>query len=262
MARPTATKQGCGGSCTPPTAPVRRYSTRPLRRSSPSFPIAFAVLVFATQNLLVSLYAIVGIAFVVASVLGAAEWVYGWGLGVIEALAGVLVIGFSVDYAIHLCHMYVEADKVGFTDNLERFVYSITKMGGTVVGGAVTTFGAAAFMLPCQLTFFYKLGLLIFTTILCSFCFSFGFVMPLLAAAGPSGDRCGFRFHVPARVAAAPAGTPSPQLIYPINVGAGGAVPVDPAADELPAPLTVYPPSPLIVTTPLRRVYKKCRRYT
>ena len=98
--------------------------------------------------------------------------------------------------------------------------------------------------------------------ILCSFCFSFGFVMPLLAAAGPSGDRCGFRFHAPARVAAAPAGTPSPQLIYPINVGAGGAVPVDPAADELPAPLTVYPPSPLIVTTPLRRVYKKCRRYT
>ena len=33
------------------------------------FPIAFGVLVLATQNLLVSLYAIVGIALVVASVL-------------------------------------------------------------------------------------------------------------------------------------------------------------------------------------------------
>lgn len=177
-------------------------------------------------------------------VMGAAEWVYGWDLGVIEALAGVLVIGFSVDYATHLCHMYVEADKVGITNNLERFVYAITKMGGTVVGGAVTTLGAAAFMLPCQLTFFYKLGLLIFTTILCSFCFSFGFVMPLLAAAGPSGDRCGFRFHAPARVAAAPTGKPSPRLIYPINGDASSAVPVDPAADELPAPLTVYRPNP------------------
>ena len=49
--------------------------------------------------------------------------------------------------------------------------------------------GAGAFMLPCQLTFFYKLGILIFMTILFSFLFAFGFVMPLLAAAGPSGDQ-------------------------------------------------------------------------
>ena len=62
-----------------------------------------------------------------------------------------------------------------------------------MVGGAATTLGAAALMLPCQLTFFYKLGLLIFTTIFCSLVFSFGFVMPLLAAAGPSGDQFTFR---------------------------------------------------------------------
>ena len=48
-------------------------------------------------------------------------------------------------------------------------------------------------MLPCQLTFFYKLGLLIFTTIFCSLVFSFGFVMPLLAAAGPSNDQASLR---------------------------------------------------------------------
>ena len=173
------------------------------------FPIAFGVLVLATQNLLVSLYAIVGIALVVASVLGAAESVYGWDLGVIEALAGVMVIGFSVDYAIHLCHMYVEADKSGHSTRMDRFSYAVAKMGGTVVGGAATTLGAAALMLPCQLTFFYKLGLLIFTTIFCSLVFAFGFVMPLLAAAGPSGDWCGFSLpgqkrHHGGRVAAAP----------------------------------------------------------
>ena len=180
------------------------------------FPIAFGVLVLATQNLLVSLYAIVGIALVVASVLGAAERVYGWDLGVIEALAGVMVIGFSVDYAIHLCHMYVEADKSGHSSRMDRFSYAVAKMGGTVVGGAATTLGAAALMLPCQLTFFYKLGLLIFTTIFCSLVFAFGFVMPLLAAAGPSGDWCGFSLpgqnrHHGGRVAAAPLeATPAP----------------------------------------------------
>ena len=101
-----------------------------------------------------------------------------------------MVIGFSVDYTIHLGHMYVAADKEhGIKDRIGRFAFSIEKMGPTVVGGAATTLGAGAFMLPCQLQFFFKLGLLIFTTILYSFLFAFGFVMPLLAAVGPSGDQ-------------------------------------------------------------------------
>lgn len=41
--------------------------------------------------------------------------------------------------------------------------------------------------------FFFKLGLLIFTTIFFSFAFAFGFVMPLLAAAGPSDDQFSIR---------------------------------------------------------------------
>ena len=168
------------------------------------FPIAFGVLIFATENVLVSLYSIVGIAFVVASVLGTAQSVFGWDLGIIESLAGVMVIGFSVDYTIHLGHMYVAADKEhGAKHRLDRFAFSIEKMGPTVVGGAVTTLGAGAFMLPCQLQFFFKLGLLIFTTILYSFLFAFGFVMPLLAAAGPSGDAFSIRPALRALAAAA-----------------------------------------------------------
>ncbi|KAH8095328.1 hypothetical protein JL720_2621 [Aureococcus anophagefferens] len=164
------------------------------------FPIAFGVLIFATENVLVSLYSIVGIAFVVASVLGTAQSVFGWDLGIIESLAGVMVIGFSVDYTIHLGHMYVAADKEhGAKHRLDRFAFSIEKMGPTVVGGAVTTLGAGAFMLPCQLQFFFKLGLLIFTTMLYSFLFAFGFVMPLLAAAGPSGDAFSIRPALRAR---------------------------------------------------------------
>ena len=48
-------------------------------------------------------------------------------------------------------------------------------------------------MLPCQLVMFYKLGLLMVTTIFFSLIYAFGFVMPLLAAAGPSGDQFAFR---------------------------------------------------------------------
>ena len=46
------------------------------------------VLLFSTENLLVALYAIVGIALIVASVRGTIEYVYGWELGIVESLMG------------------------------------------------------------------------------------------------------------------------------------------------------------------------------
>ena len=158
------------------------------------FPLAFVVLLYSTENLLVALYAIVGISLIVASVLGTIEYIYGWDLGVVESLMGNLVVGFSVDYTIHLGHMFVAASREhDLSNRVDRFSFAIRKMGGTVVGGAVTTLGAGLFMLPCQLLFFYKLGLLMVTTIFFSLIYSFGFVMPLLAAAGPSGDQLAFR---------------------------------------------------------------------
>ena len=158
------------------------------------FPLAFVVLLYSTENLLMALYAIVGIALIVASVLGTIEYVYGWDLGVPESLMGNLVVGFSVDYTIHLGHMFVAAGKEHDLQNsFDRFSFAIRKMGGTVVGGAVTTLGAGLFMLPCQLVFFHKLGLLMVTTIFFSLLYAFGFVMPLLTTAGPSGDRFAFR---------------------------------------------------------------------
>ncbi len=118
------------------------------------FPLAFAVLLFSTENLLVSLYAIFGIALIVASVLGTIEYVYGWDLGVVESLMGNMVVGFSVDYTIHLGHMFVAAGREhDIQDSFDRFSFAIRKMGSTVVVGAVTTLGAGLFMLPCKLAF-------------------------------------------------------------------------------------------------------------
>ena len=152
------------------------------------------MLLFSTENILVALYAIVGIALIVASVLGTIEYVYGWDLGIVESLMGNLVVGFSVDYTIHLGHMFVVGGREhNLQSSLDRFSFAIRKMGGTVLGGAITTLGAGLFMLPCQLLIFYKLGLLMVTTIFFSLLYAFGFVMPLLAAAGPSGDRFAFR---------------------------------------------------------------------
>jgi len=60
------------------------------------FPVAFSVLLISTQNVLVSVYAIFSILFIVGCVLATIVW-GGGALGVSEAVAGVIVIGFSVD---------------------------------------------------------------------------------------------------------------------------------------------------------------------
>merc|ERR1711871_665895 len=140
------------------------------------FPIAFLVLAFATRNLLLSIFATLSIGFIVASVLGSVKLFHGWDLGIAETIAGIIVIGFSVDYVVHMGHMYIEAaEKSGAMSREKRFFYAASKMGSTVMAGAITTAGSGAFMFICQMRFFYKMAILITMTIGYSFLFSFGF---------------------------------------------------------------------------------------
>ena len=61
-----------------------------------AFPVAFVVLCLATQNVILAFVAIITIGLIVASVLGT-SFLMGWHLGIKESVAGVIVIGFSVD---------------------------------------------------------------------------------------------------------------------------------------------------------------------
>lgn len=153
------------------------------------FPIAFAVLALATRNLPLALIATMAIGCIVASVLGFVKAFNGWDLGIAETIAGIIVIGFSVDYVVHMGHMYVEAaEKSGLMTREKRFFYAASKMGSTVMAGAVTTAGSGAFMFMCQMRFFYKMAVLITLTIGFSFVFSFGFFMAYLIMIGPEYD--------------------------------------------------------------------------
>jgi len=151
-----------------------------------AMPVAFVVLCMATQNLILAFLAIITIGLIVASVLGTA-FLLGWHLGIKESVAGVVVIGFSVDYTIHLGHMYDHARYDGVVGREDKFAYSIRKMGGTVLAGAITTAGSCSFLLACQLTFFTAMGTLIMLTVFFSLGYSLLFYMPLLRLAGPEG---------------------------------------------------------------------------
>jgi len=123
---------------------------------------------------------------------------------------------FSVDYVVHLGHMYSECVHA---DRDSRVRHAAVTMGVTVVAGAATTLGAGLVMLLCQLTFFTKvlcadahtvaatylyggvhcahavcwrgahaqMALLITLTIAFSFLTALGPFLALCAAAGPEG---------------------------------------------------------------------------
>jgi hypothetical protein len=150
-------------------------------------PVVFVLLILATKNVQISLVAVLSVLSIVASVLGVCKWA-GWSLGIAEAIAGVIVIGFAVDYTLHLGHMYMEASHHGLETREERFRFAVHTMGGTVVANSITTFGSGVFMFAAQFTFFFKMATLMCTTIAFSFLFSSAFFMAHCAAIGPQGE--------------------------------------------------------------------------
>jgi len=150
-----------------------------------AMPISLVVLLCSTQNIVVAMYAVLSVGAIVLCVLGFCKSAMDWDLGVGEAIAGVIVIGYSVDYVVHLAHMYCEGKHFGHNTRDERAKFAIRNMGSTIFAGAITTVLAGATMFICWFYFFIKMALLICVTIMYSFLFSLVFFMSILWLAGP-----------------------------------------------------------------------------
>lgn len=66
-----------------------------------------------------------------------------WTLGVSESICVVMLIGFSVDYVIHLSADYMHSSHCNRSDKM-RQAYS--EMGVSIFSGTITTFGSGAFL--------------------------------------------------------------------------------------------------------------------
>jgi predicted RND superfamily exporter protein len=67
----------------------------------------------------------------------------GWQLGVSESICVVILIGFSVDYVIHLSSDYMHSPYVSRHDKMQQ---SYTEMGVSILSGSITTFGSGFFL--------------------------------------------------------------------------------------------------------------------
>lgn len=162
-----------------------------------TFPLVFVVLLYATNNYFLAIYACSSIAFIVICVLGTIFGGLGWELGIAESIVSIMIVGLSVDYTVHLGHMYTYAgreERLQTRD--ERFRYASLTMGMTVLAGGSTTLGAGIFLFGAQITFFTKMAILLTLTVIFSLFYSFFFMMALASWVGPEGTRgtvCGCR---------------------------------------------------------------------
>ena len=108
------------------------------------------ILLIATRNILVALYAIKAVFFIVMSVV-AIMVLKGWQLGVSESIAMVIIIGFSVDYVVHLAAHYVHCTT---PSRYEKSTESVAAMGVSIFSGAMTTLGSGVFLFGGTVIFF------------------------------------------------------------------------------------------------------------
>ena len=111
--------------------------------------IAFAcvVIFIATRNWIITLYAIHCVGFICAAEM-ALQHVLGYEMGVAESIGTIMVIGFSVDYVVHLAAHYVHSAAV---TRFPRTTESVGEMGISIFSGAMTTIGSSAFLYGAQL---------------------------------------------------------------------------------------------------------------
>ena len=96
-----------------------------------------------------------------------------------------MAVGLAVDYAVHIVHFYNEANGSRY----EKTADALHGVGISVIGGAVTTGGAATPLLFAKnFVFFQMAGCFILFTAIWGLFFSFFLLCPLLMIMGPQGE--------------------------------------------------------------------------
>ncbi|XP_071162133.1 protein dispatched homolog 1-like [Mytilus edulis] len=146
--------------------------------------VAFPILALTTLNVVIGFLATVCIGLVTTIVVGIIP-LAGWKLGILESLNLALVVGLSVDYVVHLAEAYRTSP---YSTRDGRVKSMLESMGLSVLSGAITTFGAAIFLLFAQIKFLHEFGIFVMSTVGISLLFAFLFFTTFMALCGPEGD--------------------------------------------------------------------------
>eukprot|EP00930_Biecheleria_cincta_P083823 TRINITY_DN73331_c0_g1_i1.p1 TRINITY_DN73331_c0_g1~~TRINITY_DN73331_c0_g1_i1.p1 ORF type:complete len:364 (-),score=41.97 TRINITY_DN73331_c0_g1_i1:15-1061(-) len=142
-----------------------------------------AVVLF-TQNIIVAMFVTINILLVVCLIAGTILNILAYEFGAIEAMGATIFVGLGVDYCLHLAHGYHEAP--GDTPKA-KMMHALVILGPSIAGGALTTIAGCAFLLPCRMILFRKLGAFLLSNAVYSVIYTFVFLTPILFICGPVG---------------------------------------------------------------------------
>lgn len=149
-----------------------------------SILISYAILMIFLMNPILASYAMFIIVCIVVCVLGTMVMM-GWQFGLVQTVGCIMVVGLSVDYTVHISHSYLDA---GVPDRFNRTKHSLSTLGVSVVGGALSTMGSVFILLFTQIIYLSQYGIVILLLIFYSFVFSLTFYPAMCATIGPQGD--------------------------------------------------------------------------
>jgi len=150
-----------------------------------TFIAAFFALLIATANWVLSVIAVGSIAGIVCCVgMGAVSM--GWDLGLIECLSGGVLIGFSVDYTVHLGVAYLH--NAHLTTRRGRTRMALTELGVSITFGCITTICCGFPLYLTSVSYFYKFGLLVIMSVTLAILVALIFLPAVLLIIGPVND--------------------------------------------------------------------------
>ena len=151
-----------------------------------SMAFGFLVILISTLNIINAMFSIFCIGSIVAGVIAIIEML-GWTLGVLESVSVVIIIGFSIDYVVHLANHYSESV---YDDKFNRIKDSLQSIAVSIIAGAVTTLGSGFPIFFAIVTIFTKFAVLIWSTIWLALYFSLVMYAAINHIAGPQ-NKCG-----------------------------------------------------------------------
>lgn len=98
---------------------------------------SFIVLMIVTRNPITSLISIFNVTIIILSIMTFMVW-NGQQFGVSQSISLVMLIGFAVDYVLHLSTDYMHS--AGETRN-DKMRQAYREMGVSILSGCLTTFG-------------------------------------------------------------------------------------------------------------------------
>lgn len=149
--------------------------------------LAFVVIFVSTQEIKTALISTFTIGSILTTVTGMMYW-YGWKLGTIESICVTILAGFSIDYTVHLSHMFTMSP---FIKSEQRARDSLAVIGVSVFSGMFTSFFGSIPLMLCILQFFVKFGQFMCTTVVSAYFWANLPLMILLANYGPDRDEVG-----------------------------------------------------------------------